>query len=65
MFIFTIHSLRSCWDKDLTSSADNAALHMGDGWCTFADLDNFDNENLLNALTLKVSFPNLSNNHLF
>ena len=46
-----------CWDKDLTSStasSDNAALHMGDGWCSFSDLDNFDNEKLLNALTLKV-----------
>jgi hypothetical protein len=48
-----------CWDKDLTSSADNAALHMGDGWCTFADLDNFDNEKLLNSLTLKVCFQPL------
>ena len=47
------------WDKDLTLLADNPAIHMGDGWCTFADLDNFDNEKLLLALTLKVSIRKL------
>ena len=29
------------------------AVHMGNGWCTFPDLDNFDSEKLLKALTLK------------
>jgi hypothetical protein len=29
------------------------AYFMGDGWCTFPDLDNFDSENLLRALTLR------------
>lgn len=33
---------------------DKVAVHMGDGWCTFPDLDNFDSEKLLKALTLKV-----------
>ena len=41
-------------EKDLTYGKDNQAVHMGDGWCTFSDLDNFDNEKLLQALTLKV-----------
>ena len=30
------------------------AIYMGDGWCTFPDLDNFDSEKLLRAFTLKV-----------
>ncbi len=30
------------------------AIYMGDGWCTFPDLDNFDSEILLKAFTLKV-----------
>lgn len=34
---------------------DRMAVHMGDGWCTFPDLDNFDAERLLRALTLKES----------
>ena len=32
----------------------SVAMHMGDGWCTFPDLDNFDADKLLRALTLKV-----------
>ena len=32
---------------------DKLAVHMGDGWCTFPDLDNFDSDKLLKALTLK------------
>ncbi len=39
----------------LGDPGDKVAVHMGDGWCTFPDLDNFDSEKLLRALTLKVS----------
>ena len=35
------------------ADTDKVAVHMGDGWCTFPDLDNFDSEKLLKALTLK------------
>ncbi len=34
-------------------TTDTVAMYMGDGWCTFPDLDNFDSEKLLKALTLK------------
>ena len=36
------------------SNTDKLAVQMGDGWCTFPDLDNFDSDKLLRALTLKV-----------
>ena len=36
-----------------SDSADKVAVQMGDGWCTFPDLDNFDSDKLLKALTLK------------
>ena len=34
----------------------NVAISIGDGWCSFPDLDNFDSTRLLKALTLKVGF---------
>lgn len=36
-------------------AADKVIVYMGDGWCTFPDLDNFDSDKLLRALTLKVT----------
>jgi hypothetical protein len=36
------------------TDTDKVAVHMGDGWCTFPDLDNFDSNKLLRALCLKV-----------
>jgi hypothetical protein len=36
------------------NDSDKVIVYMGDGWCTFPDLDNFDSEKLLKALTLKV-----------
>ncbi len=41
---------------EIVSSYDSAkpAIYLGDGWCTFPDLDNFDSEKLLKAFTLKV-----------
>lgn len=40
---------------ELISAYDSAktAIYLGDGWCTFPDLDNFDSEKLLRAFTLK------------
>lgn len=46
----------------LIASGDSSktAIYMGDGWCTFPDLDNFDSEKLLKAFTLKVKqFKNI------
>ena len=45
------------FDNDFMSlsDTDKIAVHMGDGWCTFPDLDNFDSQKLLRALTLKVT----------
>ena len=42
--------------SELISAYDSAkpAIYLGDGWCTFPDLDNFDSEKLLKAFTLKV-----------
>ena len=44
--------------SELISAYDSAkpAIYLGDGWCTFPDLDNFDSEKLLKAFTLKVTF---------
>ncbi len=44
---------------ELVSAYDSAkpAIYLGDGWCTFPDLDNFDSEKLLRAFTLKVRSP--------
>lgn len=39
----------------VSSDNDKMAYYLGDGWCTFPDLDNFDSEKLLRALTLKVN----------
>lgn len=36
-------------------NTDKVIVYMGDGWCTFPDLDHFDSDRLLKALTLKVS----------
>lgn len=38
-----------------TNESIKPAIYMGDGWCTFPDLDNFDSEKLLKAFTLKVN----------
>lgn len=38
-----------------TSDNEKAIVYMGDGWCTFPDLDNFDSDKLLRALTLQVN----------
>jgi hypothetical protein len=42
--------------SELINAYDSAkpAIYLGDGWCTFPDLDNFDSEKLLKAFTLKV-----------
>ena len=37
-----------------SGESSKTAIYMGDGWCTFPDLDNFDSEKLLKAFTLKV-----------
>jgi hypothetical protein len=37
----------------IADESDQVAVHLGDGWCTFPDLDNFDTDKLLKALTLK------------
>lgn len=44
---------------------DKVIVYMGDGWCTFPDLDNFDSDKLLKALTLKVRLKNSPSLHLF
>lgn len=41
-------------EKIRITENEKVAVHMGDGWCTFPDLDNFDSDRLLRALTLKV-----------
>jgi len=38
---------------NIYEETDRMAVHLGDGWCTFPDLDNFDTDKLLKALTLK------------
>ncbi len=41
--------------SELANESVKPAIYMGDGWCTFPDLDNFDSEKLLRAFTLKVN----------
>ena len=45
------------YSTELINSYDSAkpAIYLGDGWCTFPDLDNFDTDKLLKAFTLKVN----------
>lgn len=42
-------------EESVGNERDNAIVYMGDGWCTFPDLDNFDSDKLLRAFTLKVN----------
>jgi hypothetical protein len=50
----------NCYSEQIRiADSEKVAVHMGDGWCTFPDLDNFDSDKLLRALTLKVIFEKI------